>query len=181
MAGDAQQLAGVLNGPTVPRNSGYLVPCVFKAVQMIQALRVARVGLRVEDFLGMTGYSRSTVYRILRTLTACEYIVREAGGVYHPNHSVISVADEVPGRGRSASPASPTFRAATGRSLSVGASAFAVTEEERRRSRSPALRRPAARKPNPEIESCSSTAVNSGSHRQECLHRCHAERRLMME
>jgi len=94
MAGDAQQLAGVLNGPTVPRNSGYLVPCVFKAVQMIQALRVARVGLRVEDFLGMTGYSRSTVYRILRTLTACEYIVRQAGGVYHLNHSVISVADE---------------------------------------------------------------------------------------
>jgi IclR helix-turn-helix domain len=78
----------------VPRNSSYLVPCLFKAVQMIEALREMRSGLRVEDFQGRTGYSRSTIYRILRTLSACDYIVRASGGVYRLNHSVISVADE---------------------------------------------------------------------------------------
>jgi IclR helix-turn-helix domain len=78
----------------VPRNSSYLVPCVFKAVQMIEALREARTGLRVEDFLGRTGYSRSTIYRILRTLSVCDYIVRASGGVYRLNRSIISVADE---------------------------------------------------------------------------------------
>lgn len=78
---------------TISRSPSYLVPCVFKAVRMIEALRESRVGLRVEDFLGMTGYSRSTIYRILRTLTACSYMVREPAGVYRLNPTVIRVAD----------------------------------------------------------------------------------------
>jgi hypothetical protein len=78
----------------ISRSVSYLVPCVFKAVQMIEASREARVGLRVEDFLGMTGYSRSTIYRILRTLTACSYMVRERGGVYRLNSAVIRLADD---------------------------------------------------------------------------------------
>jgi predicted transcriptional regulator len=77
----------------VEKNSSYIVPCVFKAVQMIEALRESRSGLRVEEFLAMTGYSRSTIYRILRTLTACEYIVRDRGGSYRLNHAVVSPAD----------------------------------------------------------------------------------------
>jgi hypothetical protein len=84
----------MLERPNVHTNTSYLVPCVFKAVQMIEALRKTRDGLRVEDFLSMTGYSRSTIYRILRTLVACEYIVREHGGAYSLNRAVISVADE---------------------------------------------------------------------------------------
>jgi hypothetical protein len=84
---------GMLEKPNV-RNNSYLVPCVFKAVQMVEALRKTRAGLRVEDFLNMTGYSRSTIYRILRTLVACGYIARDNAGVYHLNHAVINVADE---------------------------------------------------------------------------------------
>lgn len=80
----------------ISRSVSYLVPCVFKAVQMIEASREARVGLRVEDFLGMTGYSRSTIYRILRTLTACSYMVRERGGIYRLNSAVIREADDDP-------------------------------------------------------------------------------------
>jgi hypothetical protein len=80
----------------VPRNSSYLVPCLFKAVQMIEALREMRSGLRVEDFQGRTGYSRSTIYRILRTLSVCDYVVRASGGVYRLNNAVITSMDEDP-------------------------------------------------------------------------------------
>jgi hypothetical protein len=66
---------------------------VFKAVQMIEALRGTRGGLRVEDFLDITGYSRSTIYRILRTLSACDYVVRASEGVYRLNFAVVAAAD----------------------------------------------------------------------------------------
>jgi len=73
-----------------PRNTSYLVPCVFKAIQLVELLRTARAGLRVEDLLKTTGYSRSTTYRILRTLTTCDYTFRDAGGIYRLNHDVVS-------------------------------------------------------------------------------------------
>ena len=82
----------MLQGSNVSRNSNYLVPCVFKAVQMIEALRRVRTGLRVEDLRSMTGYSRTTIYRILRTLAACGYIVRNSRAIYRLNYSVVSVA-----------------------------------------------------------------------------------------
>jgi hypothetical protein len=74
-------------------NPSYLVPCVFKAVRMIDALREARRGLRVEEFRVMTGYARSTIYRILRTLIACEYLTRGSGGFYRLNHAVVAPMD----------------------------------------------------------------------------------------
>jgi len=119
----------------VAKSSSYLVPCVFKAVQMIEALRESRSGLRVEEFLAMTGYSRSTIYRILRTLTACEYIVRDRGGSYRLNHAVVSPADEstrqARGLNRSPSPANAHLGferwgvrfCADGRRLDLGSSA----------------------------------------------------------
>lgn len=76
------------------RSTSYLVPCVFKAIQMVELMRKTRAGLRVEDLLAITGYSRSTIYRILRTLTACEYTFRDAGGYYRLNHAVVATADE---------------------------------------------------------------------------------------
>jgi hypothetical protein len=75
------------------RNPSYLVPCVLKAIQMVEILRRTHAGLRVDDLLGMTGYSRSTIYRILRTLTACEYMVRDGRGYYRLNHAIVTVAD----------------------------------------------------------------------------------------
>ena len=83
---------GMLHGSKVSRNSSYLVPCVFKAVQMIEAMRETRTGLRAEDFLQMTGFSRSTIYRILRTLVACGYVARDSSGSYRLNQAVIAVA-----------------------------------------------------------------------------------------
>jgi hypothetical protein len=70
------------------RNSSYLAPCVFKALHMIEALRETGTGLRVENLRSMTGYSRTTIYRILRTLIACNYIRRTSGGSYRLNSTV---------------------------------------------------------------------------------------------
>jgi hypothetical protein len=74
---------------TPSKHSSYLVPCVFKAVHMIEALRENSTGLRVDDLHRMTGYSRTTIYRILRTLAACGYILRESGGSYRLNYAVV--------------------------------------------------------------------------------------------
>lgn len=76
---------GMLQESSHSRNSSYLVPCVFKAVHMIEALRETGTGLRVEDLRRMTGYPRTTIYRILRTLIACGYIDRTSGGSYRLN------------------------------------------------------------------------------------------------
>ena len=54
------------------------------------ATREGRSGLRVEDFRSMTGYARSTFYRILRTLVACDYIICGAGGYYRLNYAVVA-------------------------------------------------------------------------------------------
>jgi len=84
---------GMLRQTNLSRNPSYLVPCVFKTVQMIEALRRTRTGLRVENLRGMTGYSRTTIYRILRTLVACGYILRDSGGSYRLNCSVVAPAN----------------------------------------------------------------------------------------
>ncbi len=76
------------------RNPNYLVPCVLKAVHIIEALRKAGTGLRVENLRRMTGYSRTTIYRILRTLVACGYILRDSSGSYRLNYAVIPVVGE---------------------------------------------------------------------------------------
>jgi hypothetical protein len=61
------------------------VPCVIKAVHMIEVLREAGTGPRVENLQNVTGYPRTAIYRILRTLIACEYIRRDSGGSYRLN------------------------------------------------------------------------------------------------
>jgi len=55
---------------------------------MIEALRETGTGLRVEDLRSMTGYPQTTIYRILRTLVACQYVIRDSGGSYLLNHSM---------------------------------------------------------------------------------------------
>jgi hypothetical protein len=90
----------MLQASKVHGNASYLVPCVVKAVQIMEALRTASAGLRVEDCLDATGYARSTIYRILRTLIACGYVRRDSRGAYHLNQRVISSAE------RDVSPAS---------------------------------------------------------------------------
>jgi IclR helix-turn-helix domain len=72
------------NKPSDLGNAGYLVPCLLKAMQMIDVLRETRAGMRVEDFRELTKYSRSTIYRILRTLIAFEYVVRDPRRILPP-------------------------------------------------------------------------------------------------
>ena len=79
---------------TPSKHSSYLVPCVFKAVHMIEALRENSTGLRVDDLHRMTGYSRTTIYRILRTLAACGYIRRDPGGSYRLNCALVPAVGE---------------------------------------------------------------------------------------
>jgi len=56
---------------------------------MIEALRETGTGLRVENLRSMTGYSRTTIYRIVRTLVACGYIMRNSGGLYRLNYAMV--------------------------------------------------------------------------------------------
>ena len=82
----------MLHESKLTRNSSYLVPCLFRAVHMIEALRETSTGLRVEDLRSMTGYPRTTIYRILRTLAACRYVIRNSGGIYRLNDSAATGA-----------------------------------------------------------------------------------------
>jgi hypothetical protein len=66
---------------------------VFKAAQMMEGLRERRVALRVEDFVGMTACSRRTIYRILETLVACGYVIRDSGGYYRLDRSCLAAPD----------------------------------------------------------------------------------------
>lgn len=84
----AEVNTGMLEESSLSRNSSYLVPCVLKAVHMIEALRETGTGLRVENLRSMTGYSRTTIYRILRTLVACGYIHSDSRGSYRLNYAV---------------------------------------------------------------------------------------------
>jgi hypothetical protein len=68
---------------------GQLVLGVWKAIQVVEILREMPAGLRADDLRERAGYSRTTVYRILKTLTACDYILRDSGGVYRLNDEVL--------------------------------------------------------------------------------------------
>jgi hypothetical protein len=86
------EVVAMLPGSQAHSNVRHLVPCVIKAVQIMDALRTDHSGLRVEDFVVATGYARSTVYRILRTLMACNYVRRDSRGTYHLNQGIIGAA-----------------------------------------------------------------------------------------
>lgn len=72
------------------KSDGYLVPCVWKAIQTLEILRNAPGGLCVSDLVTMTGYARGTIYRILRTTTKCGYTIHEHKGLYLMNYAYIS-------------------------------------------------------------------------------------------
>ena len=82
------------------RNDRYLMPCVWKAIQTIEMLRNTPSGLRVNDLQEMTGYSRVTIYRILRTLTLCGYTIYDCAGLYRLNQTIL-----LPGERNAESPA----------------------------------------------------------------------------
>ena len=55
---------------------------IAKAIDISEYLRVSDSGLSVKDIQRLTGYSSSTIYRILRTLVAFGYVGRDLSGCY---------------------------------------------------------------------------------------------------
>jgi IclR helix-turn-helix domain len=70
----------------------YWVPVVVKTIHMVEILRTSSTGFRVGDLRAMTRYPTSTIYRVLRTLVSCKWLVRVRGGVYRIDHNVIPLS-----------------------------------------------------------------------------------------
>jgi DNA-binding IclR family transcriptional regulator len=60
----------------------YWVPVVGKTIHMVEILRTSSTDFRVVDLRAMTRYPTSTIYRVLRTLVCCKWVVHGSGGVY---------------------------------------------------------------------------------------------------
>ena len=75
----------------------YIVPCVAKAVHIVEILRMAPSGLHVAELRSITGYPPSTIYRILRTFVGCGYMHHTMRGAYVLNLKVIHAKEPEPG------------------------------------------------------------------------------------
>jgi hypothetical protein len=60
----------------------YIVPILMKALQIVELLRSTSGGLRVDEIHRITRIPRSSIYRIVRTLVAAEYLATQGNGVY---------------------------------------------------------------------------------------------------
>jgi ribose transport system substrate-binding protein len=60
----------------------YIVPVLLKAIDILDVLRNRPGGLRVEEIHRLTGISKTTVYRILRTFATSGYISQNAASSY---------------------------------------------------------------------------------------------------
>jgi uncharacterized membrane protein len=69
--------ANQLHGARSDHSRSYIVPMVARAIHITQTLQNENGCLTLDDLLKVTGYSRTTVYRILRTLVSFGYVRRE--------------------------------------------------------------------------------------------------------
>jgi hypothetical protein len=76
------------------RSQSHFVPCVLRTLEILDALRHARPGLRIEDLRATSRASRSTTYRIVRSLLHSGYIERDTTGRYHLNPVIIQFAND---------------------------------------------------------------------------------------
>lgn len=60
----------------------YLIPVLSKALMIMEVLKRSDRPLNVHELADATGVSKSTTYRILRTLSAHGYLPDGADGVY---------------------------------------------------------------------------------------------------
>lgn len=60
----------------------YIVPILMKALQIVELLCSSSEGLRVDEIHRITRISKSSIYRIVRTLAAAEYLDIQGKGVY---------------------------------------------------------------------------------------------------
>jgi hypothetical protein len=72
------------------RNPGlhrsYIIPVLSKALVVMEILRSTERPLNVRELVDRTGISKTTVYRILRTLSAYGYLPNGSGGIYSLRH-----------------------------------------------------------------------------------------------
>jgi DNA-binding IclR family transcriptional regulator len=61
------------------------VSIIARAIDISKLLQGFNSGLRVKGIKELTGYYESTIYRILRTLVAFGYVLRDSSGVYRLN------------------------------------------------------------------------------------------------
>jgi hypothetical protein len=69
----------------IRKRESYIVPMIARAIEISELLLGIGSGLRVREIHERTGYSESTIYRILRTLVAFGYVVRDPDGFYASN------------------------------------------------------------------------------------------------
>jgi IclR helix-turn-helix domain len=70
--------------PQVQRS--YIIPVLSKALIVMEILKVAERPLNITELVDRTGISKTTVYRILRTLSAYGYLPDGSEGVYSFRH-----------------------------------------------------------------------------------------------
>ena len=66
--------------PCVHRS--YIIPVVSKTFTIMDVLKDSERPLSVDELTKITGIAKSTVYRILRTLSAYGYLPNGANGIY---------------------------------------------------------------------------------------------------
>jgi hypothetical protein len=54
----------------------YLVPILLKAAHILEILSEVEKGMSIADLERESGYPKSTIYRIVRTLVVCGYLVQ---------------------------------------------------------------------------------------------------------
>lgn len=72
----------------------YLVPMVCKTIDIVELLSRERDGLQIEDIHRITGFAKSSIYRIVRTLVSKGYVEHCASGRYHISPNSRSDAGE---------------------------------------------------------------------------------------
>lgn len=70
--------------PHVDRS--YIIPVLSKALMVMEVLRGTKRPVNIGELVEKTGISRTTVYRILRTLSAYGYLPDGSEGVYSFRH-----------------------------------------------------------------------------------------------
>lgn len=72
----------------------YMVPVVMSTFRILEELSKAGA-LGLNEVTQRTGVSKSTVFRVLTTLTQLGYVVRDADRTYYPSHTLAGLASEV--------------------------------------------------------------------------------------
>ena len=63
-------------------NRSYIIPVLSKTITIIRLLEGSKGPLKISEIAACTGISKSTVYRILRTLSAHGLLPQGSNGIY---------------------------------------------------------------------------------------------------